>query len=479
MKAATTPRLHRAKRTAARISLYSSLVLTTVFAGVFVIGSRSFNTGGADLGWTPRDFERIEEVVLLQDYLRIDTTAETGSELAGARYLAEVLARDGIESEIIDMGGRRANLIAVLPGDSDQALVLHNHIDVDPIRDPEKWVHPPFSGTIKPPWIYGRGVFDMKSVAIAQLRALVELKRSRVRPRRSVIFLATSGEETGSSTGTAWLLRERADLLGKSWGVLTEGGVVEARTPTDIKYWGTENAQKRYVRLLACSPSRQRLEAIADDLRVRGEPLEDLRVVPAVAEFLRYYASTRDLATHRELLSQPEAVVGDLARFAHLPQYQKTLFRDDISLLRIEPSIDGHGWVLPIVFGLLPDSDVEQSISNLLPEWITHGVWILRLPDDGSAPASPVDHPIMSAIGQLLTERYGQVPNGPFYQARSTNDARLFRREGIPSYGFSPFLVLSTDTVGVGGVNESLALPGYVDGVELYVDLVRRLVGAT
>ena len=68
---------------------------------------------------------------------------------------------------------------------------------------------------------------------------------------------------------------------------------------------------------------------------------------------------------------------------------------------------------------------------------------------------SPIDHPILVTIGQLLTERYGQVPNGPFYQTRSTNDARLFRHEGIPSYGFSPFLVLSTDTVGVGGVNES------------------------
>ncbi|HEX2465216.1 MAG TPA: M20/M25/M40 family metallo-hydrolase [Thermoanaerobaculia bacterium] len=479
MKAATTPRLYRANRTAARISLYSSLVLTTLFAGVFVVGSRSFDTRAAELGWTPREFERIEEVVLLQDYLRIDTTAETGSEMAGARYLADVLARDGIESEIIDMGERRANLIAVLPGESEQALVLHNHIDVDPIRDPEKWVHPPFSGTIKPPWIYGRGAFDMKSVAIAQLRALVELKRSGVRPRRSVVFLATSGEETGSSTGTAWLLRERADLLGKSWGVLTEGGVVEARTPTDIKYWGTENGQKRYVRMLACSRSRQRLETIHDDLRARGEPLEHLRVVPPVAEFLRYYASTRDLPKHRDLLAQPEAVVGDLARFAQLAQYQKTLFRDEISLLRIEPSTDGRGWVLPIVFGLLPDSDVEQAIADLLPEWITHGVWLQRLPDDGSAPTSPIDHPILVTIGQLLTERYGQVPNGPFYQTRSTNDARLFRRQGIPSYGFSPFLVLATDTVGVGGVNESLALPGYVDGVEMYVDLVRRLVGAT
>ncbi len=230
LKAATTPRLHRAKRTAARVSLYSSLALTLASALLFVAGSGSLENGPVDLGWKPQDYQRNEEVVLLQEYLRIDTTAESGSELAGARYLAEVLARDGIDSEIIDMGGGKANLIAVLPGESDRPLILHNHIDVDPVPDPEKWVHPPFSGTIDPPWIYGRGAFDMKSVAIAQLKALTALKRSGRRPRRSVVFLATSGEEVGSLTGTAWLLRERADLLGKSWGVLTEGGVVEARS---------------------------------------------------------------------------------------------------------------------------------------------------------------------------------------------------------------------------------------------------------
>ncbi len=201
-------------------------------------------------------------------------------------------------------------------------------------------------------------------------------------------------------------------------------------------------------------------------------------MVPAVAEFLTYYASTRDLPTHRELLADPEKLVDDLAHFGLLASYQKGLFRDDISLLGIEQSIDGRGWALPIVLGLLPDSDVEQAIEQLLPQWITHGLTMVRLPDDGPSPTSPVDHPILVAIGQELEARYGVTSNGPFFQTRSANDARLFRRDGIPSYGFSPFLVLSTDTVGVGGVNESIALPGYVEGVELYVDLVRRLVGA-
>jgi acetylornithine deacetylase/succinyl-diaminopimelate desuccinylase-like protein len=479
LKAATPPRLYRAKRTAARIALYSSLLLTLGFAVLFIAASRSFDPGAVDLGWKPTAYDKIEEVVLLQDYLRIDTTPQTGSELAGAQFLADVLARDGIESEVIDMGGRKANLIAVLPGENDQALILHNHIDVDPIREPEKWVHPPFSGAIDPPWIYGRGAFDMKSVAIAQLRAMLELKRSGVRPRRTVVFLATSGEETGSDRGTAWLLRERAARLQNSWGVLTEGGVVEARSVDDIKYWGTENAQKRYVRLLACSRSRQRLETLISDLRWQGEPLGNLRVVPEVAEFLRFYAASRDSPEHRELLAHPEETVVDLGRFMKLAPYQKDFFRDEIAMLPIDPTRDGRGYVLPITLCLLPDSDPDQAIARLLPGWIQHGIQIQRLPDDGPATASPIDHLILAAIGHVIEARYGAVRHGPLFQARSTNDSRLFRRYGIPSYGFSPFLVLSTDTMGVGGTNEGIALPAYVNGVAMYVELLQRLAGST
>jgi acetylornithine deacetylase/succinyl-diaminopimelate desuccinylase-like protein len=100
---------------------------------------------------------------------------------------------------------------------------------------------------------------------------------------------------------------------------------------------------------------------------------------------------------------------------------------------------------------------------------------MVRLPDDGPPLSSPIDHPIFATITTVLESRYGTVSNGPFFQSRSTNDSRLFRNHGIPSYGFSPFLVLSTDTMGVGGVNESIALPAYLEGVELYIELVERL----
>ena len=451
-------------------------MLTGGFATLLIAVATWFDPGDVDLGWKPQDYLELEEVVLLRDYIRIDTTAETGSELEGARFLASILERDGIEAEVVDMGRRKANLVARLEGEIDEPLVLHNHIDTDPVVNVERWKYPPFGGEIDPPWIYGRGAFDMKSVAIAQLRALIELERSGVRPRRSVVFLATSGEETGGVEGTAWLLEERRDLLSGSWAVLTEGGVVEARTASDIKYWGTENAQKRYIRFLACSDSRERLEALSDDLRAESDRrLDPLRVVAPVKEFLRFYAPSRDMPAHRELLSAPESTIADLALFNQLPDYQKALFRDEVGTLRIGRTSDGRGWSMPLTAALLPDSDPDAALERLLPAWMTHGVQLVRLPDDGSAPVSPVDHPVFTTIGQVLAERHGEMLSGPYFQSRSTNDARLFRAAGIPSYGFSPFLVLSTDTMGIGGVDEGIALPAFIEGVETYVELVRRL----
>jgi acetylornithine deacetylase/succinyl-diaminopimelate desuccinylase-like protein len=115
----------------------------------------------------------------------------------------------------------------------------------------------------------------------------------------------------------------------------------------------------------------------------------------------------------------------------------------------------------------------------MLPEWMTMGMKIVRLADDGPPPSSPIDHEILETIQHVLEARYGPVPNGPYFQAHSTNDARLFRSHGIPSYGFSPFLVLSTDTIGIGANNESIALPGYLGGVELYIELLRSLLAPT
>src|SRR5712691_1215032 len=80
------------------------------------------------IDWTALGEEAVD---LLRRYLMIDTTNPPGNEADGATFLAAVLERDGIASEIVESTPGRANLIARLTGDGSlPGIVLHHHIDV-------------------------------------------------------------------------------------------------------------------------------------------------------------------------------------------------------------------------------------------------------------------------------------------------------------------------------------------------------------
>ena len=100
----------------------------------------------------------VEATDLLCEYLRIDTTNPPGGEEAGARFLRDVLARDGIDSTLHDAGGGRTSISARLTADEgggEKPLVLLSHIDVVPV-EAEHWDVDPFAGEIRDGVIWGR-----------------------------------------------------------------------------------------------------------------------------------------------------------------------------------------------------------------------------------------------------------------------------------------------------------------------------------
>src|SRR5450432_2023619 len=67
-----------------------------------------------------------EGVQLLREYIRVNTTNPPGNELAGARFLKQVLDREGIESVILDtaeLGPGHANLYARLRGSGSKKAI--------------------------------------------------------------------------------------------------------------------------------------------------------------------------------------------------------------------------------------------------------------------------------------------------------------------------------------------------------------------
>jgi acetylornithine deacetylase/succinyl-diaminopimelate desuccinylase-like protein len=465
--------LERRRRLASRVALYGSLVLVAGMTWLLAaVGNRTPVQPGQE--WAKVDYPNLPEVKLLQQYVRTDTSEKTGNEIAGARFLAARLAEAGIASEVEVLGDKHANLYARLDGADPHPLVLHNHIDVESV-DPKEWFYPPFSATIVVPWMYGRGTFDMKSVAIAQLAAMIDLKKSGKPLKRSVLFLATSSEEHGSRLGVRWILRRHPELVKSFWAVLSEGGAVEARARDEIKYWGTEIGQKRFVDLHVCSGDRARLDALHRLLVDRGYTETDLHITPEVRAYLASYGPTRDRPAYREVLEHPEEALADVTRFRELPNYVKSLFRNEAVPFAVQAA-PGGGWEMLIKFHLLPGVELADVRDELLPPALLHGLSVTLDEPPTSRHGSPLDHPVFQTVLATLKERYPQAPAGPWFLPWTATDSRFFRAAGVPSYGFSPFLIMNTDTLQVDQANERFALPSFADGVSLYRQVVRRLV---
>jgi len=470
-----------AVRTSARVALWSSLALTaatTLLLGRFSspVPPPGYAQIRADQAlFQGIDFTAFPEVQLLQQYVGIDTSLPDPHEARGAEWLAAQLAAAGIESTIERLGDGRANLWAFVEGEDPKALALAGHIDVEPAIETEGWAHPPFGGVVVGPWIYGRGMYDMKSLTVAQLLATIDVARSGRRPRRSLLFLQTAGEEEGSAVGTRWLMDAHPELFERIGSVLTEGGVVEAVGPSEIKYWGIEFGQKSFARIQFCARDRQALVRLrAQIVRTgKGYPYPDVR--PEVRAFLAAYGPSRDDTWLARLATHPDLLPRDPDRFGGLSPFLQALFRDELFPFQVQREADG-GFSLTVWFHLLPDSDLATVRSELLPDWQSFGIAASPIVELASGPASPLDHPDVVAIEDAVRERFPGVPVGPYFLPWAATDSRLFRARGIPSYGFSPFPVVVFDTLQIAKANERMQLPAFRAGIALYRETIRRLV---
>src|SRR2546430_418385 len=198
-------------------------------------------TAPGDADWEPLGDEA---TALLSQYIRINTTNPPGNEIMAARWLADVLRRDGIEARVFEPAPGKANLYARLAGDgSARPVILLNHMDVV-LASPEYWTVDPFRGVIKDGYVWGRGALDMKGEAIAQLMTMLVLKRAHVPLKRDIIFLATSDEEIGAGVGAAWIVEHQADLIRNAEFLLNEGGLTRSDGHGGVQYYGIGTTEK-------------------------------------------------------------------------------------------------------------------------------------------------------------------------------------------------------------------------------------------
>lgn len=426
----------------------------------------------------------------LMAYLKIDTSNPPGNETAGAKFLQQLLAKEGIESKLLGSDPQRQSLYARIPsGTNEKALVLLHHIDVVPAVANE-WTKPPFSGLREGGYLWGRGALDIKSLGIAELMALVDLKRRNVPLKRDVIYLAVADEELGGLHGCKEILDQHPELFANAGFVLNEGGYNE--TVVDkVAFWGVEVQEKvpLFLRLTmhgtpghAASPPDDggtivRFMDVLQRVRKIDTPY---RATPAVERFFHALGATKHDSRGEVLRGIGNPV--DVARVQRIlsPGY-RSLLHDTIAVTRINGG----------------------SCTNCLPATVTADVDIRLLPDEttdamlaqvrsvagketdvatilaGEPTAeSPSDTELYRVLAAAMKKSDPESAVAPVVSP-GTSDSRFFRKRGVVAYGIAPFKVNYYDADTVHGTDERIRERFFDEGVQLTRQIVSDFCAKT
>jgi acetylornithine deacetylase/succinyl-diaminopimelate desuccinylase-like protein len=431
-----------------------------------------------------------ETIRTLSSYLQINTTNPPGNELAAAKFLKSILDREGIPAQILDtaeLGPNRANLYARLRGSgTKKAIALVHHMDVVPAT-PSSWSVDPFSGLIRDGYIWGRGAIDMKSHGIAQLMAMIALKRSGVPLNRDIVFIGNADEELGSLGGIIFAQRH-ADLLKDVEFLMTEGADNVLDSAGKVVYFSVGVAEKRtfWQRLTVNgvpshgsrpTPQNPVPKLVAALYRI-SQWQTPLHVTPGVDKFFRDIARTYPepqrgwLSNVRVALENPRArewILSDVTWNA--------ILRNTISLTALTGSSKTN--VIPgvataeIDIRLLPDQDTtdfRETLKRIIGDTAVH---LTHLANTKPPLESPIDTDLFRAIERAARDREPAAFVTTPMETAAT-DRPTYRKLGIVTYGFSPFKVPRAETQrGMHGNDERLSVENVGYGLRFYYDILR------
>ena len=437
------------------------------------------------------DFDALgfEAAELLGEYIRIRTDNPPGNETAGARWMQQVLARDGIAAEIFESSPGRGNLYARLPGNgSRRPIVLLSHIDVVPATD-SAWQVSPWSGETRHGAVWGRGALDMKGTAVVELVTMLALKRRGVALARDVILVANADEET-NSTGVEWFTREKKGLLRNAEYLLNEGGHNRLTAEGRTEYYGIGVTEKvpYWLRITARGSTGHGSIPRPDNAAARISRAlgriaawrPPVRLTPPAERYFKDLATRETIPARRRWLADPAAALRDTAglRFFTSNLYYDAILRNTLSITVLKGSdktnVIPHEASAELDVRLLPGERPADFVRDLRRVIEDSLVEITPLRPERQATTSPLDGQLMEAIRDAVhAMEPGALITTPMNAGYT--DSYYYRAIGIAAYGISPFRLTEADARTVHGHDERVTVENLRFGVELMYRIVERV----
>jgi len=421
-----------------------------------------------------------EATRLLAEYVRLDTTNPPGHESLACDWLARILDAEGVPYERYALDPARPSLIARLAGDGTAGgpLLLLNHTDVVP-AEASHWQEDPHSGLVHDGYVWGRGAVDMKGMAVLELLTLLACRRLGIPLHRDLVFAAVADEEAGGTFGIDFLADQHPDALDCDF-VINEGGtgageIFGVRRP--VFHVGIAEKGPLWLRLSATgTPGHGSVphddNALERIVRALGRIQAWERPTHLTAEVSAYF----DALHCAGILPQPptpEVLRALAAEHPRLHSMQTNSIAVTTLTSGVRPNVIPAEAAATIDVRLVSGYNPERFLAELRGVIDDPRVRVETI-FSSSTPASPMDSPLYCAIGEAVE---AICPGAAVVPSVSTGftDSRVFRRRGIPAYGFMPLLLEPPDMGTVHGNDERLSITALGLGLRILFEVVRRV----
>ena len=429
----------------------------------------------------------------LTDLIRINTTNPPGNELEAARYILNVLQKENIPAEILEMKPGRGIVVARLQSgplpDSSRALLLIAHMDVVGV-DRAKWSVDPFAATQKDDYIYGRGAIDDKGMVAANLAAFIGLKRSGARLSRDVIFLADDDEEQGGDASIKVVIEKYWDKIACGFAI-NEGGAVVLQNGK-VQYVAIQTSEKvaYNVTVTATGTSGhasvpQRNNAVvhlAAAVQKVGTLETPLHLLTMTRRYFEQLAPVEDEDIAKWIRALDTSDRADLAalRLAAMNPVWNSMLRDTIAPTELSAGVRVN--VVPpqasanLNIRLLPGNSIQDVLDQMQKAVNDPQIKFTVEPDAGpSTPSSSITSDLFQTIERLAPQQFPGAVVVPYLSPWYT-DSSYLRLHNVQSYGLVPFPLTEADILRMHGNDERIPIASFRTGVDFLYKAVHEFV---
>ncbi|MBI3483873.1 MAG: M20/M25/M40 family metallo-hydrolase [Acidobacteria bacterium] len=467
------------------------LLAALILAAAAPTAAQSQNSGTLDF-----DKLSAEAAGWLSGLLAINTTNPPGNELAAAKFIAAILEKEGIATEVLESMPGRGIVIARLRAgavpDPARALLLLGHTDVVGV-DRAKWTAEPFGGAVKDGAIWGRGAIDDKVRLVATLAAFVALKRTGVRLDRDVILLAEADEEEGGEAGIEFAVRNHWDKIAAGFA-LNEGGRMFVKDG-NVAYVGVQASEKVPVNIevIATGPAGHasiprndnavvHLAAAVAKIGAYDAPVQLNSVTRRYFEQMATLEAPEMAKWIRALLDQPERLQHAAKKLSEANPVWNAMLRNTVVPTILRGGVRAN--VIPsearatMNIRLLPGETPATMIADLKtlvndPQVRIEAATSLR----PTAPPSSLDTDFYRVIEQVTPAFFRGAIVVPQMSTWATDSAQL-RLRNVQAYGIIPFPLTEEEIARMHSDDERLPITAFRKGVEYSFRVIEAFVRA-